>query len=84
MLTNYFDGRTRAHNLSIAAQTKIMKSFVNIYMSMLHSRMYKIMPWKNKGFKDIKYIICFCRLYFVIVEDNSYISTMYYLLVLWK
>jgi hypothetical protein len=42
---------------------------------------YKIVSWKKKEFEDLKDLLFSFRLYFVIVEVSSCISTMYYLLL---
>jgi hypothetical protein len=42
---------------------------------------YKIVLWKKKEFEDFKDLLVSFRLYFVIVEVSSCISTIYYLLL---
>jgi hypothetical protein len=39
------------------------------------------MLWKKKEFKDLKDLLISFRLYFVMAQDNSYIFTMYYLII---
>jgi hypothetical protein len=47
----------------------------------LTSEKYNIASWKKKEFEDLKNLLVLCRLYFVIVEDWSCISIIYYLLL---
>jgi hypothetical protein len=77
MLIDYFNGCARARSLGIEAQIKIMGE---PYLG-LPSKRYKTVSWKKKKFEDIKDLLVFFRLYFVIVKDSSCISTMYYLLL---
>jgi hypothetical protein len=87
MLIGYFNGCTRARSLGIAAQ-KIMGEpslvFTDLWFGIylrLPSEKYKIVSWKKKEFEDLKDLLVFFRLYFVIGKNSSCISTMYYLLL---
>jgi hypothetical protein len=85
MWIDYFNGCVHAHSHGIAAQIKIIEEpslvftglWFDIYLG-LPSEKYKIVSWKKKAFEDLKDLLVYFRLYFVIVNDSSYISTMYY------
>jgi hypothetical protein len=85
---DYFNGCVRARSFGIAAQIKIMRKpllvFIALWFSIYHdlpSEKYKILSWKKKEFEDLKDLLISFRLYFVIVKDSSCISTMYFLLL---
>jgi hypothetical protein len=86
MVIDYFNGCTRAHNLSIASQIKIMGEpslifsdlWFDIYIRLPPGK-YKIVSWKKKEFEDLEVLLVSFGLY-VIVEVNSCITTMNYLL----
>jgi hypothetical protein len=88
MVIDYFNGCARACSLGIAAQIKIMGEpslvfsglWFGIYLR-LPPEKYKIVLWKKKEFEDLEDLLFSFRLYFVIVEVSSCISTMYYLLL---
>jgi hypothetical protein len=88
MVIDYFNGCARARSLGIAAQIKIMGEpslvfsglWFGIYLR-LPPEKYKIVLWKKKEFEDLEDLLFSFRLYFVIVEVGSCISTMYYLLL---
>jgi hypothetical protein len=82
---DYFYGYTR---LGIMVQIKIMEEpslvFIGLWFDIylgIPSEKYKIVSWKKKFFEDLEDLLVYFRLYFVIVKDNSCISTMYYLLL---
>jgi hypothetical protein len=88
MWIDYFNGCARARSLGIAAQIKIMGEsslvFTGLWFGIhlrLPSQKYKIVSWKKKAFEDLKDLLVYFKLYFLIVKDSSCISTMYYLLL---
>jgi hypothetical protein len=71
-----------ARSLGIVAQIKIMGEpllYFQIYGSVsifgCLQKKYKIVTWKKKEFKDLEDLLVSFRLYFVIVEVDSCIST---------
>jgi hypothetical protein len=88
IVTDYFNGYTRACSFGIAAQIKTLGEpllvfsglWFDIYLQLPPGK-YKIMSWKKKEFEDLKDLLVSFGLYFVIVEVSSCISTMYYLLI---
>jgi hypothetical protein len=90
MLDDYSNGCVRAHSLGTTAKIKIMgePSLVftglwfgtHVLFMRLPSEKYKIKSWKKNNYDDLDDFLVSFRLHFVIVEDNSCIITMYYLL----
>jgi hypothetical protein len=88
ILIDYFNSSALARSLGIAAQIKIIGEptlvfiglWFGIYFGMPLEK-YKIMSWKKKEFEDLEDLLVSFRIYFIIVKDNSCISTMYYLLL---
>jgi hypothetical protein len=84
MWIDYFNGCARARSLDITTQIKIMGEpllvftclWIGIYFE-LHLEKYKIMSWKKKAFEDLKDLLVSFRIYFVIIKNNSCISTVY-------
>jgi hypothetical protein len=84
MWIDYFNGCACARSLGIAAEIKITGEpsliftclWFDIYFG-LPSEKYKIV----KAFEDLEDLLVSFRLYFVIVKDSLYISTIYYLLL---
>jgi hypothetical protein len=70
MVIDYFNACTHAHSLGIA---------LVLFGYLLKNT--RFVSWKKKEFEDLEYLLVSFRLYFVIVEDNLCISTMYYLLL---
>jgi hypothetical protein len=87
MLIDYFNGCAHARILGIAAQIKIMREPLLVFIGLwfgsirLPSEKYKIMSLKKKDFEDLEDLVVSFRLYFVIAGDSLCISTMYYLLL---
>jgi hypothetical protein len=88
MLIDYFNDCTRARNLAITAQIKIMRESSLVFTGLrvviylwLPSENYKLVSCKKKEFKNYEDLLVSFRLYFVAVGDNLCISTMYNLLV---
>lgn len=52
----------------------------DIYLGLL-SEKYKIVSWNKKEFEDLKDLLVSFRLYFVIIEVSSCMSTVYYSLL---
>jgi hypothetical protein len=85
---DYFNSYARARSLGIVARIKItgepLLVFTDLWFGIylgLPSEKYKIVSWRKKKFEDLKDLLVFFRLYFVVVKDSSCISTMYYLLL---
>jgi hypothetical protein len=84
-MIDYFNGCVRTRSLGTAAQIKIIGEpslvFTSLWFGFLRpsSKIYKIVLWKKKEYKDLKDLLFSFRCYFVIVEDSLCISTMYYL-----
>ena len=78
----------RARNLGTAAQ-KIMGEPSLVFTgydlvsvsSWLPSEKFNIVSWKKKEIEDLKDLLVYFRLYFVIAGDRLCIFTMYYLLL---
>jgi hypothetical protein len=88
MVIDYFNGCVHARSLGIVAQIKIMREpslvFLGLWFDIylwLPSGKYKMVSWKKKEFEDLEDVLVSSRLYFVIVDVSSCISTMYYLLL---
>jgi hypothetical protein len=88
MMIDYFNGCECARSLGIMVQIKIMEEPSLVFLGLLFgiylrlpSGKYKIVSWKKKEFEDLEDVLVSSRLYFIIIEVSSCISTIYYLLL---
>jgi hypothetical protein len=87
ILIDYFNDYTRARSLDIAAQIKIMEEPSLVFTGSIAWYLYLVAFRKvqdcvmEEDSEDLTDLLVSFRLYFVIFEDSSCISTMYYLLL---
>jgi hypothetical protein len=79
MLIDYFNSCTHRHSLGTAAQIKITGEPSLLFTGLC--LITRLCHGRKKEFDDLEDLLVYFKLYFVIVGDNLYTSTMYYLLL---